>query len=105
MKNPKFQLIASFIVMMMVGNLQYTWTVFVEPIRAGHTWQRSQIQWAYTLYIAVQTWVQPFSGWFIDRIGQRPFVTAAGILCGLGWSSMGYAKSLPELYFYYAMAG
>jgi OFA family oxalate/formate antiporter-like MFS transporter len=105
-KNPKFQLLASFIAMMMIGNLQYTWTLFVEPIRSQHTpWQRPGIQWAYTLYIAVQTWVQPFSGWFIDRIGQRPFVTVAGILCGLGWSLMGKASTLPELYFYYGMAG
>jgi MFS transporter, OFA family, oxalate/formate antiporter len=104
-KNPKFQLFASFIAMMMVGNLQYTWTLFVEPIHAARSWELPQIAFAYTLYIAVQTWVQPLSGWFIDKIGQRPFITVAGILCGLGWSSIGYAKTLPELYFFYAMAG
>jgi hypothetical protein len=79
LKNPKFQLAASFIAMMMVGNLQYTWTLFVEPIRAGRSWQLTGIQFAYTIYIAVQTWIQPLSGWFIDRIGQRPFITVAGL--------------------------
>lgn len=104
MKNAKFQLFASFIAMMMVGNLQYTWTLFVEPIRTGHGWKLSAVTLAYTIYIAVQTWVQPLSGWFIDRIGQRPFITVAGILCGIGWGSMGYAHTLPELYACYAMA-
>jgi len=104
LKNPKFQLTASFIAMMMVGNLQYTWTLFVEPIRAGRSWQLTKIQLAYTIYIAIQTWVQPLSGWFIDRIGQRPFITVAGILAGIGWSSIGYATSLPQLYIFYGMA-
>ena len=59
MKNPKFQLFASFIAMMMIGNLQYTWTLFVEPLRKGSGWERTQITAAYTIYIALQTWVQP----------------------------------------------
>jgi OFA family oxalate/formate antiporter-like MFS transporter len=104
-KNPKFQLFASFIAMMMIGNLQYTWTLFVEPLRKGTHWERPQITYAYTIYIALQTWVQPLTGWFIERVGQRPFVTVAGVLCGIGWSMMGRATSLPELYFYYALAG
>jgi len=104
-KNPKFQLFASFIAMMMIGNLQYTWTLFVEPLRKGSGWERTQITAAYTIYIALQTWVQPLTGWFIERVGQRPFVTVAGVLCGVGWSMMGNATSLSELYFFYALAG
>jgi OFA family oxalate/formate antiporter-like MFS transporter len=105
LKNPKFQLAASFIAMMMVGNLQYTWTLFVEPIREGRSWQLTGIQFAYTIYIAVQTWIQPATGWFIDRIGQRPFITVAGLLAGVGWSMIGHATSLPQLYIFYGMAG
>jgi len=105
LKNPKFQLFASFIAMMMIGNLQYTWTLFVEPLRKSTHWDRPQITAAYTIYIALQTWVQPLTGWFIERVGQRPFVTVAGVLCGIGWSMMGRATSLPELYFFYALAG
>jgi OFA family oxalate/formate antiporter-like MFS transporter len=54
-------------------------------------------------FILLQAWVQPVSGWFIDRIGQRPFITIAGLLCGIGWSGMGYATSLPMLKILYAM--
>jgi len=105
LRNPKFQLAASFVAMMMVGNLQYTWTLFVEPIREGRSWQLTGIQFAYTIYIAVQTWIQPATGWFIDRIGQRPFITAAGLLAGVGWSMIGHATSLTQLYVFYGMAG
>jgi OFA family oxalate/formate antiporter-like MFS transporter len=106
MRKPAFQLIASFIAMMMIGNLQYTWTLFVEPIRdANMEWKLSSIQAAYTIFILLQAWVQPVSGWFIDRVGQRPFITIAGLLCGIGWTGMGYATSLPLLKALYAMAG
>src|SRR5262249_23513832 len=40
-----------------------------------------------------------------DKMGQRPFITAAALLCGIGWSSIGFATSLRELYIFYAMAG
>ena len=49
--------------------------------------------------------MQPFDGWLIDRLGPRGFITAAGLLCGLGWAGMGYADSLPMLYVLYCMAG
>src|SRR5690349_1958793 len=105
MKKPYFQLVASFITMMMIGNLQNTWTLFVEPIRDGRHWGQADIQGAYTLFIILQACFQPMSGWFIDKLGQRPFITAAALLCGIGWSAMGRATSLSELYVFYAMAG
>ena len=105
MMNPWFQLIFSLIAMIMIANLQYAWTLFVEPMRDARLWQLSQIQGAFAFFILLQTWVQPLDGWFIDRIGPRRFITVAGILCGLGWSLMGYATSLTQLYFFYGAAG
>ena len=57
------------------------------------------------LFILFQTWVQPLDGWLIDRLGPRGFITAAGLLCGLGWAGLGYATSLPMLYVLYCVAG
>jgi OFA family oxalate/formate antiporter-like MFS transporter len=68
-------------------------------------WQLSDIQFAFTLFIILQTWVQPLDGWLVDRLGPRWFITAAGLLCGLGWAGMGQATSLPMLYTMYCMAG
>jgi OFA family oxalate/formate antiporter-like MFS transporter len=49
--------------------------------------------------------VQPLDGWLIDHLGPRWFITAAGLLCGLGWAGMAYATSLPMLYVLYCLAG
>jgi OFA family oxalate/formate antiporter-like MFS transporter len=105
MNNPWFQLVASLISMIMIANLQYAWTLFVKPIQGATGWTLPDVQWAFSLFILMQTWVQPADGWFIDRIGPRKFITAAGILCGVGWSALAYATTLPQLYFFYALAG
>lgn len=103
--NRWFQLVASLIAMIMIANLQYAWTLFVQPMQAGTGWKLSDIQFAFTLFILFQTWVQPLDGWLIDRLGPRGFITAAGLLCGLGWAGMGYATTLPQLYTLYCVAG
>ena len=103
--NRWFQLIASLIAMIMIANLQYAWTLFVQPLQAGTGWKLSDIQFAFTLFILFQTWVQPLDGWLIDRLGPRGFISAAGLLCGLGWAGMGYATTLPMLYALYCLAG
>ena len=104
-QNRWFQLCASLVAMIMIANLQYAWTLFVQPLQAGTGWRLSDIQFAFTLFILCQTWVQPLDGWLIDRLGPRGFISAAGVLCGLGWAGMGYATSLPMLYALYCLAG
>src|ERR1700741_4951875 len=103
--NRWFQLGASLIAMIMIANLQYAWTLFVQPLQAATGWKLSDIQFAFTLFILFQTWVQPLDGWLIARLGPRGFISAAGLLCGLGWAGMGYATSLPMLYLLYCAAG
>jgi OFA family oxalate/formate antiporter-like MFS transporter len=103
--NRWFQLGASLVAMIMIANLQYAWTLFVKPLQHDTGWSLSDIQWAFTLFILCQTWVQPLEGWLIDRLGQRIFISAAGVLCGTGWAGLGYAKTLPMLYGLYAAAG
>ena len=105
LSNRWVQLVASLLAMIMIANLQYSWTLFVQPIQAGTGWALSDIQFAFTLFILFQTWVQPLDGWLIDRLGPRGFISAAGLLCGLGWAGMGYATSLPALYALYCAAG
>jgi OFA family oxalate/formate antiporter-like MFS transporter len=103
--NRWFQLCASLIAMVMIANLQYAWTLFVNPLREANGWSLADVQWAFTLFILFQTWVQPLDGWLIDRLGPRYFITAAGVLCGVGWAGMGFATSVPMLYVLYAIAG
>jgi OFA family oxalate/formate antiporter-like MFS transporter len=103
--NRWFQLVASLVVMIMIANLQYSWTLFVQPLQKGTGWKLSDIQWAFTLFILFQTWVQPTQGWLIDRLGPRLFISIAGVLCGIGWGGLGFASSLSMLYTLYVMAG
>lgn len=105
LNNRWFQLAASVVAMVMIANLQYAWTLFVKPIQEGTGWKLSDIQWAFTLFILFQTWVQPLQGWLIDRMGPRVFTTIAGVLCGVGWAGLGMVSSLPMLYTLYVLAG
>ena len=104
--NRWFRLAAAVVAMIMIANLQYAWTFFVEPLQAAHKgWRLDQVQWAFTLFIAFETWVMPCSGWIIDKLGPRAFMTVAGLLCGAGWAMMGHADNLRELYLFYSIAG
>lgn len=103
--NRWLRLAAAMAAMTMTGNLQYAGTLFVHPIIAGTGWKLSEVQWGFTFFIACMTWVMPLSGWLIDRMGPRVFMTVAGVLCAAGWGSLGHARSLPEFYLLYSIAG
>ena len=59
MNNRWFQLGASLVAMIAIANLQCAWTLFVRPLQQGNGWTLSDVQWAFTLFILCQTWVQP----------------------------------------------
>src|ERR1043166_4217650 len=103
--NRWIRLIAAVISMAMIGNLQYAWTMCGQPLMSATHWKLSEVQWGFTVFIAVMTWTMPLSGWLIDRLGPRLFMSVAAVLCGAGWCSLGYAHSLPQFYALYAMAG
>ena len=97
---------SAVIAMIMIANLQYAWTLFVAPLRSAHKdWSLAAVQWAFTLFIFLETWITPVEGWLIDRLGPRIFLTAGGLLVGIGWTGMGYADTLTQLYVLYGTAG
>ena len=93
------------VAMIMIGNLQYAWTLFVQPMISATGWKLSEVQWGFTFFIALMTWAMPLSGWLIDRLGPRLFMTVAGILCAAGWGGLGQARNLTEFYLLYSVAG
>jgi OFA family oxalate/formate antiporter-like MFS transporter len=103
--NRWIRLSAAVVAMMMIANLQYAWTLFVKPIVGRHALEAVRRAVGFTFFIAFETWVMPCSGWLIDRLGPRAFMTVAGLLCGVGWAAMGHAHTLPELYALYSLAG
>jgi MFS transporter, OFA family, oxalate/formate antiporter len=103
--NRWIRLAAAVTAMVMIGNLQYAWTLFVQPIISGTGWKLSEVQWGFTFFITVMTWAMPLSGWLIDRMGPRVFMSVAGVLCAIGWGGLGHARTLPEFYALYSIAG
>src|SRR5262245_18758814 len=93
-----WQLLIGVICMSMIANLQYGWTLFVDPIDAKHGWGRAAIQWAFTLFVLTETWLVPIEGYLVDRFGPRIVVVIASILVGLAWVLNSVADSLPLLY-------
>lgn len=99
------QLVLGIICMSMIANLQYGWTLFVNPIDEKYGWGRPAIQVAFTLFVLLETWLVPVEGWLVDKFGPRVVVVGAGILVGLSWMMNSWATSLPMLYAAAAVAG
>jgi OFA family oxalate/formate antiporter-like MFS transporter len=93
-----WQLMFGIVCMVMVANLQLGWSPFVDPIDQKYHWGRYAIQWAFTIFILVQTWLVPLHGYLIDRFGPRVMISIAAILVGTAWVLNSYADSLVLLY-------
>src|ERR1700676_3491899 len=76
------QLVSVIVCMVMIANLQYGWTLFVNPMREAHaTWgfdflgwrfdSLAAIQMAFTIFIALETWLTPIEGWIVDNLGPQ----------------------------------
>src|SRR5664280_87207 len=95
-------LIFCIICMVMIANLQYGWTLFVNPINKAHGWSIASIQVAFAVFIALETWLTPIEGWIVDMLGPRRgpkiVVSIGGILVAIGWVLNAYADSLSMLY-------
>lgn len=96
------QLVFGVVSMMLIANLQYGWTLFVKPMQTANKWDVQGIQFAFSLFIALETWLTPAGGWLVDTLGPRrgPKIAVAlgGVLVGIGWTINAYASDLYELY-------
>jgi len=92
------QLVIGIVCMAMVANLQYGWTLFVNPIQDATHWKKAAIQVAFTLFVLLETWLVPVEGWLVDRFGPRLVVMAGGVLVGIAWCLNSVASTLPMLY-------
>jgi OFA family oxalate/formate antiporter-like MFS transporter len=99
------QLFLGIVCMAMIANLQYGWTLFVNPIADKFGWTRAAIQVAFTIFVLTETWLVPIEGYLVDRFGPRPVVLIGGLLCGLGWVMNSFAGSLATLYAAAAVSG
>jgi len=105
MRSRWLQLILGILCMAMVANLQYGWTLFVNPIDAKHHWGRASIQVAFSIFVLLETWLVPIEGYLVDKYGPRLIVLVGGLLCGLAWTLNSHADTLSALYIAAAIGG
>ena len=99
------QLIFGIICMVMIANLQYGWTLFVNPIDQKYHWGRAAIQVAFTIFVLTETWLVPFEGYLIDKFGPKIMVCGSGALVAIAWVINSMADSLFLLYVGAAIGG
>jgi MFS transporter, OFA family, oxalate/formate antiporter len=99
------QLIFGIICMVMIANLQYGWTLFVNPIDQKYHWGRAAIQVAFTIFVLTETWLVPVEGYLIDKFGPKIMVCASGVLVAVAWVINSVADSLFLLYVGAAIGG
>ena len=102
-------LILGVVCMAMIANLQYGWTLFVGPIHHAEGWTIAAIQFAFTMFVTLETWGTPLNGWIADKLGPdwgpRAVISFGGLMVAIGWTIVSRANSLPVLYFGNAVAG
>jgi OFA family oxalate/formate antiporter-like MFS transporter len=100
------QLAAGIVGMISVANFQYSWTLFVAPLKAHHGWEVPDIQHAlYLFFIPAQTWLVPIEGYLAERFGPRRLLITGGAVAALGWIISAQTTSLALLYAAQALAG
>src|ERR1700743_593619 len=96
------QLVIGVICMAMIANLQYGWTYFVGPMAKANSWDVAGIQIAFSIFVAIETWLTPIEGWIVDSLGPqrgpRLMVAAGGVMVLIGWLINAWAGSLQALY-------
>jgi OFA family oxalate/formate antiporter-like MFS transporter len=99
------QLFAGIVCMVAIANLQYGWTLFVQPMSDKQGWARPEIQAAFTIFVLAETWLVPLEGWVVDRFGPKLVIAFGGVLVGLAWTVNSFADSLFLLYLGAALGG
>jgi MFS transporter, OFA family, oxalate/formate antiporter len=99
LRNRWVQLILGIVAMIMIANLQYGWTLFVNPIKDKFAWSSAAIQVSFTTFVVVETWLVPVEGYIIDRFGPSKITMVGGVLVGISWVMFSMATSLPMFYF------
>lgn len=103
--NRWIQLVAGMVAMMAIANLQYAWTLFTSPLMKNLHASLAAVQVAFATFILAETWLVPFEGYLVDKIGPRVMMLFGGVLVGIGWVGAGYVTSVRELVVVYSIGG
>lgn len=89
--------------MMVIGLYQYSWTIFITPLRNEFGWSLATVQLTFTLFVWIMTWTQPIAGYIADRKGPRYLAILGGIIAGAGWIMTSLITNALSLYLTYSL--
>jgi OFA family oxalate/formate antiporter-like MFS transporter len=95
--------------MALIANLHTAGPCSSIPYMLADGWSQAEIQWAFSIFIATETWLTPPAGAIVDRLrprlGPGLMIAAGGGLVGLGWAVNADADSFALLYAGAALSG
>jgi OFA family oxalate/formate antiporter-like MFS transporter len=95
--------------MVLIANLQYAWTLFVDPMHQAHGWTIAEIQIAFSIFIDAASWMNRSEGYIDERLGRtigpRLMSVFGGVLVCVSWVINAYADTLTMLYVGAAISG
>ena len=89
--------------MMVIGLYQYSWTIFVTPLRDEFGWSLATVQLTFTLFVWIMTWTQPIAGFIADRKGPRYLAILGAIIASVGWIMTSFITDSLSLYLTYSL--
>jgi len=98
-------LVAATISLLVLSNLSFGWTLFVDDIASDLHLTRSQAQSSFAVFSVVNSVASPFVGIIADTYSPRIPAISGGLMAGLCWIGLSYAQSLPELFLAMALGG
>jgi MFS transporter, OFA family, oxalate/formate antiporter len=105
MHDRRLQLGLAVLAMIFIAPLQYSWTLFTDPLVSTTGWSLAHVQIAFTCFVVAQTVTQPLGGYWMDRRGPRLAYSLAALCILVGWGGLGWVQTLPILYLLYGIAG
>jgi MFS transporter, OFA family, oxalate/formate antiporter len=99
------QLVLGLICMMAISSPQYVWTLFTKPLTAQLGVKLSDLQWTFSIFIVLQTFLSPLQGFLIEKFGPKLLLGAGALLTGLSWVLASSAGTLTAVYLTYGLLG
>ncbi|MDQ5988685.1 MAG: MFS transporter, OFA family, oxalate/formate antiporter [Syntrophus sp. SKADARSKE-3] len=97
-------LLSSLLINVCIGS-GYAWSVFQKPLIAMFKWTTSEASLAFTLTFAVVPITMIIAGKIQDKIGPRKVIMVGALIFGCGFIGAGFASSLTFLYLTYGVLG
>jgi MFS transporter, OFA family, oxalate/formate antiporter len=98
-------LVAAIMAQIPNANMQYAWTLFPAHMVKDGLGKLSAVQGVFALFVLMETWLVPFEGWLVDRVGPRTLTIIGGAMIGLSWVMSAHVKTLGDLLLWYGVVG